>query len=219
MPVIAVGRLGDPATATAAVDSGKADFIALGRTLVADPEWVNKLRRGEPIRRCLACNTCIDGMRGGAGISCVVNGAAGRESHVRAIQAAARRAHRGDRRRPRRPDLCLAGRRRQHRHRVREGRDAPAARSAMPGRRRCSRTSAPIRQASSAMSRDMVAACARKGVTFRFGPTSRERARSAGAVRSHRGGDRRGLSAWTRRAGDGAARSRRRRTGRGCRRS
>ncbi|MSP45732.1 MAG: hypothetical protein EXQ83_07680 [Xanthobacteraceae bacterium] len=80
VPVIAVGRLGDPATATAAVASGKADFIALGRTLVADPQWVEKLRREEPIRRCLACNTCVDGMRSGAGISCVVNGAAGRES-------------------------------------------------------------------------------------------------------------------------------------------
>ena len=66
--------------------SGKADFVALGRTLVADPQWVEKLRRGEPIRRCLACNTCIDGMRSGAGISCVVNGAAGRETHVRRRQ-------------------------------------------------------------------------------------------------------------------------------------
>jgi hypothetical protein len=80
VPVIAVGRLGDPATATQAVASGKADFIALGRTLVAEPQWVEKLRRDEPIRRCLSCNTCIDGMRGGAGISCVVNGAAGRET-------------------------------------------------------------------------------------------------------------------------------------------
>ncbi len=34
---------------------------------------------GEPIRRCLACNTCINEMRGGARIGCVVNGAAGRE--------------------------------------------------------------------------------------------------------------------------------------------
>src|SRR5215207_1003402 len=42
VPVIAVGRLGDPAIATDAVASGKADFIALGRTLVADPQWVNK---------------------------------------------------------------------------------------------------------------------------------------------------------------------------------
>ncbi len=80
IPVIAVGRLGDPAIATAAVADGKTDFIALGRTLIADPEWVNKLARGEPIRRCLACNTCINDMRGGARIGCVVNGAAGRES-------------------------------------------------------------------------------------------------------------------------------------------
>jgi 2,4-dienoyl-CoA reductase-like NADH-dependent reductase (Old Yellow Enzyme family) len=80
IPVIAVGRLGDPAIATAAVADGKADFIALGRTLVADPQWVEKLARGEPVRRCLACNTCINEMRGGARIGCVVNGAAGRET-------------------------------------------------------------------------------------------------------------------------------------------
>jgi hypothetical protein len=79
VPVIAVGRLGDPAIATAAVGDGKADFVALGRTLIAEPQWVEKLARGEPPRRCLACNTCVDDMRGGAGIGCVVNGAAGRE--------------------------------------------------------------------------------------------------------------------------------------------
>jgi hypothetical protein len=75
-----VGRLGDPVIATEACTSGKADFIALGRTLIADPQWVEKLRRGQPIRRCLACNTCINEMRGGARIGCVVNGAAGRET-------------------------------------------------------------------------------------------------------------------------------------------
>ncbi|MGH6672576.1 MAG: NAD(P)-binding protein, partial [Xanthobacteraceae bacterium] len=80
VPVIAVGRLGDPALAEAAVASGKTDFIALGRTLVADPQWAAKVARGEPVRRCLACNTCINEMRGGARIGCVVNGAAGRET-------------------------------------------------------------------------------------------------------------------------------------------
>jgi dimethylglycine catabolism A len=80
VPVIAVGRLGDPKTAEAAVADGKTDFIALGRTLIAEPQWVDKVRRGEPIRRCLACNTCINEMRGGARIGCVVNGAAGRET-------------------------------------------------------------------------------------------------------------------------------------------
>src|SRR5437763_12342634 len=80
VPIIAVGRLGDPAIATAAIAEGKADFVALGRSLLADPQWVEKLRRNEPIRRCLACNTCINEMRGGAPIGCVVNGVAGREA-------------------------------------------------------------------------------------------------------------------------------------------
>ena len=80
LPIIAVGRLGDPATAESAVADGKTDFIALGRTLIADPQWVEKVARGEPIRRCLACNTCINEMRGGARIGCVVNGSAGRET-------------------------------------------------------------------------------------------------------------------------------------------
>ena len=80
VPVIAVGRLGDPAVAIDAVASGKADFVALGRTLIAEPDWVAKLARGEPARRCLACNTCVNEMRGGAQLRCVVNGAAGHET-------------------------------------------------------------------------------------------------------------------------------------------
>ena len=84
VPVIAVGRLGDPDRAAAAIASGKADFIALGRSLIADPDWVEKLRRGEPARRCLACNTCVNDMRGGAQLRCVVNGAAGQETRFQA---------------------------------------------------------------------------------------------------------------------------------------
>src|SRR5262249_46244680 len=49
VPVIAVGRLGDPVVAAEAVSAGWADFIALGRSLIADPQWVEKLRREEPI--------------------------------------------------------------------------------------------------------------------------------------------------------------------------
>ena len=84
VPVIAVGRLGDPRLAMAAVDSGKADFVALGRPLIADPQWVTKARRNTAVRRCLACNTCVDEMRSGAQLGCVVNPAAAHESeHVR----------------------------------------------------------------------------------------------------------------------------------------
>ena len=79
IPVIAVGRLGDPAMARNAIASGKADFIALGRTLIADPQWPEKVRRGEAPCRCLACNTCVNEMRSGARLGCIVNGMAGNE--------------------------------------------------------------------------------------------------------------------------------------------
>ena len=84
VPVIAVGRLGNPAVAMAAVDSGRADFVALGRALLADPDWVNKVRSGVPVRRCLACNKCVDEMRGGEPIGCLVNPTAARETEFAA---------------------------------------------------------------------------------------------------------------------------------------
>lgn len=79
VPVISVGRYGDPAEAQAAITGGKADFIALGRPLLADPDWVRKAERGDAVRRCLACNTCVDGMRAGSALHCLVNPLAGRE--------------------------------------------------------------------------------------------------------------------------------------------
>jgi len=86
VPVIAVGRLGDPAVAADAITSGKADFVALGRTLIAEPDWVAKLARGEPQRQCLACNTCVNEMRGGTKLHCVVNTIAGDETRFAAAR-------------------------------------------------------------------------------------------------------------------------------------
>jgi 2,4-dienoyl-CoA reductase-like NADH-dependent reductase (Old Yellow Enzyme family) len=79
VPVIGVGRLGDPVRAQQALQDGKLDFVALGRPLLADPQWPNKARAGLPVRRCLSCNHCVDTMRGGDPISCVVNPTTGRE--------------------------------------------------------------------------------------------------------------------------------------------
>ena len=79
VPVIGVGRLGDPDLAARAVADGKLDIVALGRPLIADPRWVAKAQAGVPVRRCLACNHCITNMRSGAQLSCVVNPATGRE--------------------------------------------------------------------------------------------------------------------------------------------
>jgi hypothetical protein len=79
VPVITVGRLGNPADAIRAVEDGHADFVALGRPLLADPQWVNKVMRGETVRMCIACNSCINGMRTGSRLHCLVNPVTGRE--------------------------------------------------------------------------------------------------------------------------------------------
>jgi hypothetical protein len=79
VPVITVGRLGDPALALRAVQDGHADFVALGRPLLADPDWVNRTMQGNAVRMCIACNTCVDGMRSGERLHCLVNPVTGRE--------------------------------------------------------------------------------------------------------------------------------------------
>ena len=81
VPVIAVGRLHSPALAEQAVAQGQADMIALGRQLIADPDWPRKVResRVETIRPCIACNTCVDSMREGSRLHCLVNPNVGRE--------------------------------------------------------------------------------------------------------------------------------------------
>lgn len=60
VPVIAVGRITDPAEADAIVAEGTAAMVGIGRALIADPAWVNKAQAGRAhdIRYCVSCNTC-----------------------------------------------------------------------------------------------------------------------------------------------------------------
>jgi 2,4-dienoyl-CoA reductase-like NADH-dependent reductase (Old Yellow Enzyme family) len=60
VPLVALGRITDPAEAEAIVASGEAALIGLGRALVADPAWLAKAAggRAHDIRYCLSCNTC-----------------------------------------------------------------------------------------------------------------------------------------------------------------
>jgi 2,4-dienoyl-CoA reductase-like NADH-dependent reductase (Old Yellow Enzyme family)/pyruvate/2-oxoglutarate dehydrogenase complex dihydrolipoamide dehydrogenase (E3) component len=61
LPLIAVGRLGNPSLAEGVLRDGYADLIALGRPLLTDPYWPAKVAKGEidRIRPCVACNYCI----------------------------------------------------------------------------------------------------------------------------------------------------------------
>ncbi|MFC1820389.1 hypothetical protein ACFLZG_04820 [Thermodesulfobacteriota bacterium] len=62
VPVITVGKIVDPLFAEEVLREGKADFIALGRALIADPEWANKAKEGrfKDIRCCVYCVNCIN---------------------------------------------------------------------------------------------------------------------------------------------------------------
>jgi NADPH-dependent 2,4-dienoyl-CoA reductase/sulfur reductase-like enzyme len=88
VPVIGVGKIRDPWFAEKALQEGQADFIAMGRTLIADPEWPRKAaegRQGE-IRRCISCNRCLRILYR-LPIRCAVNARAGLEREFPQIPA------------------------------------------------------------------------------------------------------------------------------------
>ncbi|NLW07137.1 MAG: FAD-dependent oxidoreductase [Clostridia bacterium] len=84
VPVIAVGSILKPDLAEEIIKSGRADFIALGRPLLAAPDWANKAKAGklEEIRSCILCNEfCIGRLFQYKTVSCVVNATCGREHY------------------------------------------------------------------------------------------------------------------------------------------
>ena len=90
IPVFCAGRMEDIDIATAAVASGSIDAVAIGRQLIADPEWPNKVQNGEfdEIRPCIACHHgCFGRLFDGKGLGCAVNCAAVREKEY-ALQKA-----------------------------------------------------------------------------------------------------------------------------------
>jgi 2,4-dienoyl-CoA reductase-like NADH-dependent reductase (Old Yellow Enzyme family)/thioredoxin reductase len=83
VPVAVVGRINDPVLAEQILRDGHADFISIGRPLLADPEFANKARIGrvEDIRPCIACNEgCFQRLYSQLDVSCVVNPRVGREA-------------------------------------------------------------------------------------------------------------------------------------------
>ncbi|MCL4459914.1 MAG: FAD-dependent oxidoreductase [Chloroflexi bacterium] len=79
--VITVGRINDPLLAKQILQEKRADLVAMGRPLLADPELPKKAAEGrlEDIRPCIACNDCIDRTRHYLLLGCAVNPELGRE--------------------------------------------------------------------------------------------------------------------------------------------
>lgn len=91
VPVLVAGRMDDPDMAVEALKDGKLDAVGLGRPLLTDPEYVNKLKADNTagIRPCLGCHDgcfarSMEGKRG----SCAVNPECGREFIVGITKAA-----------------------------------------------------------------------------------------------------------------------------------
>ncbi len=89
MPVIAVGRI-EPEVGDRVIGEGNADFIAMGRKLLADPELPNKLTQGETdnIRPCICCYTCVGKIFKYESTCCAVNPSTGREAEFEMLPAA-----------------------------------------------------------------------------------------------------------------------------------
>lgn len=93
VPVSAVGRIVDAGMAARVIESGMADMVAVGRPLLADPDWGTKIAAGKAcdIRRCISCNKgCTDAIQNRQFLSCVLNAENGYEN-TRSIQPAAQK--------------------------------------------------------------------------------------------------------------------------------
>ena len=93
VPVSAVGRIVDADMAARVIESGMADMVAVGRPLLADPDWGTKIAAGKAcdIRRCISCNKgCTDAIQNRQFLSCVLNAENGYEN-TRSIQPAAQK--------------------------------------------------------------------------------------------------------------------------------
>ena len=88
IPIIVAGRI-EPEVGAAAIAAGEADFIAMGRKLLADPELPNKLLAGQPeaIRPCIYCYACVSEIFVNRGIKCAVNAQTGHESTAPIVPA------------------------------------------------------------------------------------------------------------------------------------
>lgn len=82
VPVICAGRMDDPCMASQALEDKVCDIISLGRPLLADPDYVNKLRAGRTadIRPCIGCQEgCMGRIQNYSMINCAVNPQCARE--------------------------------------------------------------------------------------------------------------------------------------------
>lgn len=92
IPLSVAGRINDPYLARDVIAGKKADLVDLGRQMLADPYFPQKIAEGktEDIRQCIACNYCHGKrMRAIKHVHCAINPITGREVEIKSIHRAA----------------------------------------------------------------------------------------------------------------------------------
>jgi 2,4-dienoyl-CoA reductase-like NADH-dependent reductase (Old Yellow Enzyme family) len=89
VPVICAS-IHDPACSAAAIRAGRIDMVSLGRQMLADPDYANKVRAGEKLTRCARCNECLLRTARGLTVRCSTNPNLGRERFMPEYQRPAR---------------------------------------------------------------------------------------------------------------------------------
>jgi len=81
-PVLLVGRVSHPGVAENLLSSGDADAVLLARQMIADEQWMTKVKQGRvvDIRRCVAANYCWRAVTRGSRVQCAYNPVVGREA-------------------------------------------------------------------------------------------------------------------------------------------
>ena len=85
LPLVATNRINTPDVAEAVLARGGADMVSMARPLLADPQWVAKVRGNRPqaINTCIACNqACLDHVFENRRASCLVNPRACHETEL-----------------------------------------------------------------------------------------------------------------------------------------
>lgn len=93
IPVMCVGRINGPFLANEILRDEKADLVCMGRALLADPDLPVKARQKkyDEIRRCVACNTCINSIFKKGQVECLVNPELTREQELAILPAKVRK--------------------------------------------------------------------------------------------------------------------------------
>jgi 2,4-dienoyl-CoA reductase-like NADH-dependent reductase (Old Yellow Enzyme family) len=81
VPVISVS-LHDPRNSSRAIREGRIDMVSLGRQMLCDPDYANKVYAGEKYRKCARCNECLMRTAGGLPVRCKLNRDLGREKYM-----------------------------------------------------------------------------------------------------------------------------------------